>query len=37
MNGVKEKDEDEEEAFDFSAVPHILDDNPNQGDGRKRR
>ena len=35
-SGVEAKDEDGE-AFDFSAVPNILDDNPNLGDEKKKR
>ena len=35
-NGVEAKDEDGE-AFDFSAVPNILDDNPNLDDGKKKK
>ena len=35
-NGVEAKDEDRE-AFDFSAVPNILDDNPNMGDATKTK
>ena len=35
-NGVEAKDEDGE-AFDFSAVPNILDDNPNLGDEKKNK
>ena len=35
-NGVGMKDE-EREAFDFSAVPNILDDNPNLGDATKTK
>jgi len=36
-NGVEAKDEDGEAAFDFSAVPNILDDNPNLDDGKKKK
>ena len=40
-NGVEAKDDDDEddgdEAFDFSAVPNILDDNPNLDDGKKKK
>lgn len=35
-NVVEAKDEDGE-AFDFSAVPNILDDNPNMGDATKTK
>ena len=35
-NGIEAKDGDGVEAFNFSAVPHILDDNPNLGDGKKK-
>lgn len=35
-DGVEEKDEDGE-AFDFSAVPNILDDNPNLDDVKKKQ
>lgn len=31
-NGVEVRDEDGEEAFDFSAVPNILDDNTDLAD-----
>jgi len=34
--GVEAKDEDGE-AFDFSAVPNILDDNPNLGDEKAKK
>jgi exosome complex exonuclease RRP6 len=34
--GVEAKDEDGE-AFDFSAVPNILDDNPNLGDEKNKK
>jgi len=35
-SGVEAKDEDGE-AFDFSAVPNILDDNPNLGDEKTKK
>jgi len=35
-NETEAKDEDRE-AFDFSAIPNILDDNPNLGDGNKKK
>ena len=35
-NGIEMKDEDRE-TFDFSAIPNILDDNPNLGDGNKKK
>ena len=35
-NAAEAKDEDGE-AFDFSAVPNILDDNPNMGDATKTK
>ena len=35
-DGVEAKDGDGE-AFDFSAVPNILDDNPNLDDVKKKR
>jgi exosome complex exonuclease RRP6 len=37
INGAETKDDDEGEAFDFSAVPNILDDNPNMGDATKTK
>ena len=36
-NRVEANDEDHGEAFDFSAVPNILDDNPNLGDEKKKK
>ena len=35
-SGVEAKDEDGE-VFDFSAVPNLLDDNPNLGDEKTKR
>ena len=35
-NGGEARDEDGE-VFDFSAVPNILDDNPNMDDGKKKK
>jgi exosome complex exonuclease RRP6 len=35
-NGIEVKDEDRE-AFDFSAIPNILDDNPNLGEGNNKK
>ena len=35
-DGVEAKDGDGE-AFDFSAVPNILDDNPDLDDGKKKK
>ena len=36
-SGVEAKDDEVGESFDFSAVPNILDDNPNLGDEKKKR
>jgi exosome complex exonuclease RRP6 len=36
-NGVEATKAEDGEAFYFSAVPNILDDNPNLGDGKKKK
>lgn len=32
-----EVQDEDRETFDFSAIPNILDDNPNVGDGNKKK
>ena len=36
-NGVETKDDEDGEVFDFSAVPNILDDNPDLGDEKNNK
>ena len=37
VNDETEGKDEDREAFDFSAIPNILDNNPNVGDGNKKK